>query len=92
MLSAAATGGVVLSVTTHVKFIVVSLGLAAFWSGFFAGLNYAVSFVIVQLIHGTVATKQPAMTAPAMARKLADGAGSGARRRRSRASSTRSRT
>ena len=78
MLRAAATGGAVLAVTTHLKFIVVSLGLAAFWSGFLAGLNYAASFVLVQLIHGTVATKQPAMTAPAMARKLAEGAGEGA--------------
>ena len=78
MLRAAATGGAVLAGTTHLKFLVVSLGLAAFWSGFLAGLNYAASFVLVQLIHGTVATKQPAMTAPAMARKLTDEAGAGA--------------
>jgi site-specific recombinase len=37
-----------------------------------AGINYSVSFVIVQLLHFTVATKQPAMTAPAMAAKLSD--------------------
>ena len=37
-----------------------------------AGLNYAASFVLVQWLHFTVATKQPAMTAPAMAAKLAD--------------------
>ena len=35
-------------------------------------LNYAASFVSIQLLHFTVATKQPAMTAPAMADKLAD--------------------
>jgi site-specific recombinase len=33
-------------------------------------LNYAISFLIVHLLHWTVATKQPAMTAPAMAEKL----------------------
>jgi site-specific recombinase len=46
--------------------------LSAFWSGFAAGANYAISFVLVQLLHWTVATKQPAMTAPAMAAKLKD--------------------
>jgi site-specific recombinase len=33
-------------------------------------LNYAISFVLIQWLHFTVATKQPAMTAPAMAAKL----------------------
>jgi site-specific recombinase len=33
-------------------------------------VNYALSFVLIQLLHFTVATKQPAMTAPAMAAKL----------------------
>jgi site-specific recombinase len=33
---------------------------------------YAASFVMIQLLHWTLATKQPAMTAPAMAAKLKD--------------------
>jgi site-specific recombinase len=61
-----------MSLTTMVKFAVLSLGLSVFWGGFFAGMNYALSFVLVQLLHWTVATKQPAMTAPAMAAKLKD--------------------
>ena len=72
MLRAAAGGGAVLAGTTLMKFFVMALGLTAFWGGFWAGVNYAASFVIVQLLHFTVATKQPAMTAPAMAEKLAD--------------------
>lgn len=72
MLRDAAGGGAVMSITTLMKFIVLSLGLSAFWSGLFAGLNYALSFVLIQLLHWTVATKQPAMTAPAMAAKLKD--------------------
>ena len=72
MLRQAAGGGAVMSLTTLMKFLVMSLGLSAFWGGFFAGMNYAVSFVLVQLLHWTVATKQPAMTAPAMAAKLKD--------------------
>ncbi len=70
MLGAAAGGGAVLALTTVVKFLVVALALSAFWSGFAAGVNYAASFVAIQLLGFTVATKQPAMTAPAMAQKL----------------------
>ncbi|MDD5029597.1 MAG: site-specific recombinase [Rhodoferax sp.] len=72
MLRDAAGGGAVMSITTLIKFAVLSAGLSAFWGGFFAGLNYALSFVLIQLLHWTVATKQPAMTAPAMAAKLKD--------------------
>lgn len=68
----AAGGGALTAVTVFVKFLIGSLGLSAFWAGFAAGLNYAVSFVAIQLAHFTLATKQPAMTAPAMASKLTD--------------------
>lgn len=72
MLLAASGGGALMSITTLMKFAIVGLGLSAFWGGFFAGVNYAMSFVLIQLLHFTVATKQPAMTAPAMAAKLRD--------------------
>ena len=70
MLRQAAGGGMVMSVTTMVKFGLAALAFSAFWGGFWAGINYAISFVLIQLLHFTVATKQPAMTAPAMAAKL----------------------
>jgi site-specific recombinase len=73
MLRRAAGGGAVLALTTFGKFAILALGLSAFWSGWWAGLSYAASFVVVMLLHWTVATKQPAMTAPAMALKLAGG-------------------
>jgi site-specific recombinase len=72
MLGKAAGGGAVLAGTTFAKFGILALGLAPFWAGFGAGLNYAISFLIVHLLHWTVATKQPAMTAPAMAEKLGE--------------------
>ncbi len=72
MLRQAAGGGLVMSVTTMVKFGLAALAFSAFWGGFWAGINYAISFVLIQLLHFTVATKQPAMTAPAMAAKLKD--------------------
>ena len=71
MLRQAAGGGAVIAGTTFAKFGLMNIGLAPFWLGGGAGLNYAVSFLIVHLLHWTVATKQPAMTAPAMAEKLA---------------------
>jgi len=72
MLKRAGGGGAVLAGTTFMKFVVLSIGLSPFWAGMGAGVNYAISFVIVQWLHLTVATKQPAMTAPAMAAKLAN--------------------
>ena len=72
MLGKAAGGGAVLGFTTWAKFGLYSLGLSAFWGGFAAGLNYAISFVVIMLLHLTVATKQPAVTAPAMVAKLRD--------------------
>jgi site-specific recombinase len=70
MLRQAAGGGALIGLTTWAKFALGALGLSAFWAGLATGLNYALSFVLVQLLHFTVATKQPAVTAPAMAAKL----------------------
>jgi site-specific recombinase len=70
MLGQAAGGGAVIGLTTLMKFALGALALSAFWAGFAAGLNYAISFVLIYVLHWTVATKQPAMTAPAMAARL----------------------
>lgn len=72
MLRRALGGGAVVAVTVFVKFALAALGFAAFWGGLWAGVNYAASFVAIHLAHGTLATKQPAMTAPAMAARLED--------------------
>lgn len=72
MLRQAAGGGAVIGFTTWGKFLLYGLALSPFWMGFAAGVNYALSFVLVQLLHWTVATKQPAVTAPAMVAKLRD--------------------
>ena len=72
MLGKAMGGGAVTALTTGLKFAVVAIGLSAFWNGFASGFVYAASFVLIQLLHLTLATKQPAMTAPAMAAKLTE--------------------
>jgi site-specific recombinase len=72
MVKKAAGGGALTSITVLLKFGIYALGLSAFWSGLSAGLMYAASFVAIQLLHLTLATKQPAMTAPALAARLRD--------------------
>jgi site-specific recombinase len=72
MLGAAAGGGAVLGGTTFFKFAIVAAGLTAFWGGLVSGLLYAASFVLIQALGFTLATKQPAMTAPALAERLRD--------------------
>ena len=70
MLRRAAGGGAVIAGTTLLKFAIAALALSAFWGGFWAGVNYALSFVLIHLLHWTVATKQPAMTAHVLATQL----------------------
>ena len=72
MFFKAAGGGALTAVTTWLKFGVMAVGLSAFWNGFWSSVVYSASFIAIQLLHCTLATKQPAMTAPAMAAKLKD--------------------
>ncbi len=72
LFRAALGGGVIMGICTIVKMLLVSLKLPHIYEGIFAGLNYAVGFAVVQMLGFTVATKQPASTAPALAAALAD--------------------
>ncbi len=72
MLAKAVGGGAATALTTLLKFMIAAVGLTAFWAGMWSSVMYAASFVLIQLLHWTLATKQPAMTAPAMAAKLKD--------------------
>ena len=55
MLRRAAGGGAIIAGTTFLKFLIAMLGFTAFWGGFWAGVNYAASFVLIHLLHWTVA-------------------------------------
>ena len=70
MLVSAAIGGALTGLTVLVKIATVGHGLPLFLDGLVASTNYALSFVLIHLLHGTLATKQPAMTAAAMAHQL----------------------
>jgi site-specific recombinase len=70
MLGMAAGGGLITAATVYIKFFIVSAHMHPMIEGFFAGLNYALSFLAMHFLHFTLATKQPAMTAPMLAQKL----------------------
>ncbi|SPP66681.1 hypothetical protein [Nitrospira lenta] len=65
--AAAAGGGVLTSFTAAIKMSIFTLGLAPFLAGLGYGVNYAVSFLLMQTFHLILATKQPAMTAATLA-------------------------
>ncbi|CAN7267587.1 site-specific recombinase [Cupriavidus necator] len=74
LVRAAAGGGLVSVATVYLKFLIYGLHLDKFSEGLLASLNYAGSFLAIHFAHFTLATKQPAMTGPALAHRL-DGAG-----------------
>ncbi|MBC7371329.1 MAG: site-specific recombinase [Bdellovibrionaceae bacterium] len=63
-------GGFLTAFTMLTKFILYFVHTAIFVGGFLAALNYSFSFILIQLTGFTLATKQPAMTAPALAARM----------------------
>jgi site-specific recombinase len=70
MLRSAGGGGFFTAFTVYFKFAIMSLPVAPFFEGLFASFNYAFSFIAIQLCGFTLATKQPAMTASALASRM----------------------
>ena len=68
MWKAALGGGLLTVGTAVIKLMVTHRGLPPFIEGFLAGLNYAISFVLMQNFHLALATKQPSMTGATLAR------------------------
>jgi site-specific recombinase len=67
MLRAGAGAGLVIAVMAFVKIQVIALGLGPGHEAFWVSLNYGLGFVLIHVLHFTVATKQPAMTAALLA-------------------------
>jgi site-specific recombinase len=70
MLRRAAGGGVIMAFTTWFKTIILGWQLAGLMQGLAGSLNYAAGFVAIQFSGSTLATKQPATTAPALAARM----------------------
>jgi site-specific recombinase len=67
MWAAALGGGLLTVVTAAIKLRVMDAHLPPFVEGFAAGTNYAVSFILLQILGLVLATKQPAATAATFA-------------------------
>ena len=72
MLRSAVGGGAITGITTVVKLVLTKLALEGFLKGAAFGINYAVSFAAIQLAGFSLATKQPANTAPTLAKRMAE--------------------
>jgi site-specific recombinase len=63
-------GGLIVSFVAIIKNMIGLLKLPLFWQGFLYGTNYAVGFITMDQTRSTLATKQPAYTASAVAGSL----------------------
>lgn len=75
MYKKAAIGGFFIGFMATLKILSYHLSLAPVGRAFVNSMIYGLGFVTIHIAHGTVATKQPAMTAAAIASTLSDGAG-----------------
>ena len=67
MYKAAAGAGVIIAIMATLKILTARLVLAPFLHAFLYSMNYSLGFMLIHVLHFTVATKQPAMTAAALA-------------------------
>jgi len=70
MFRSAMLGGVVVAFLSLFKNLLYYLKLAPFGQALVYSLNYAAGFIGIYMLHGTLATKQPAMTASRLAAAL----------------------
>lgn len=67
MYYAAAGAGALIALMATIKILTARLTLAPIMHAFFYSMNYSLGFILIHVLHFTVATKQPAMTAAALA-------------------------
>ncbi|MDM1246361.1 site-specific recombinase [Acinetobacter sichuanensis] len=67
MYKAAAGAGVIIATMATLKILTARLTLAPLMQAFLFSMNYSLGFMFIHVLHFTVATKQPAMTAAALA-------------------------
>jgi site-specific recombinase len=70
MYRAAAGAGFIIAVMALCKLLLARADLPLFWEAVGFSLNYGLGFVLIHVLHLTIATKQPAMTAATLAAAL----------------------
>jgi len=70
MYRAAAGAGFIIAIMALFKIHIARADLPLLWEGVAFSLNYGLGFVLIHVLHLTIATKQPAMTAATLAGAL----------------------
>jgi len=70
MLVSAMKGGGIICFVAIIKSLLSIAEMPLFWHGFCYSINYSAGFVMIEETHSTLATKQPAFTASAVASSL----------------------
>ncbi len=75
LMRSAMGAGLVIAIMSMIKILLADLHLAPLTEAILFSLNYGLGFMLIHILHFTVATKQPAMTAAAIASSIdaADG-------------------
>lgn len=76
MYKSAAGAGVIIATMATLKILTARLTLAPLMQAFMFSMNYSLGFMLIHVLHFTVATKQPAMTAAALASTVQHSKGS----------------
>ena len=70
MVWSAMGGGAWVCLVVLIKNLITRVPMAIFWHGFAYSVNYSLGFILIEETHTTLATKQPAFTASAVASSL----------------------
>ncbi|MEO3877893.1 site-specific recombinase [Rheinheimera fenheensis] len=73
LMRSAAGAGVIIALMALSKIFIESQGFSPFKSALLVSLNYGLGFVLIHMLHFTIATKQPAMTAASFAQEVERG-------------------
>lgn len=76
MYRSAAGAGAIIAIMATLKTLSARMVMAPLMQAFVYSMNYALGFVLIHVLHFTVATKQPAMTAAALASTIQRSKGS----------------
>ena len=70
LMRSAMGAGVIIALMAMLKIMVAKLHLAPLTEAILFSLNYGIGFILIHILHFTVATKQPAMTAATIAMSI----------------------
>jgi site-specific recombinase len=70
LMRSAMGAGIIISIMATIKLLLAHQHFAPLTEAILFSLNYGIGFVIIHILHFTVATKQPAMTAAAIAASI----------------------